>query len=179
VDARRATREWIEAVCQSRSKSKESLGRATPEKELVFQWLEHESGEDPMIVLTWEDAMRGAAFLSKRDEALVIDVGGTTTDIGSLRHGFPREANNVVEIGGVRTLFRMPDLLSMGLGGGTIISKGGGAVTVGPASVGYRLTEQALVIERGRIAHRGASRELLADQRLLERYVGVSATDSA
>jgi N-methylhydantoinase A/oxoprolinase/acetone carboxylase beta subunit len=40
--------------------------------------------------------MRGAAFLGKRDEALVIDVGGTTTDIGSLRHGFPREANNVV-----------------------------------------------------------------------------------
>ena len=63
--------------------------------------------------------MRGAAFLSGRDEALVIDVGGTTTDIGSLRHGFPREANNVVEVGGVRTLFRMPDLLSLGLGGGT------------------------------------------------------------
>ena len=42
------------------------------------------------------NSMRGAAFLSKRDEALVVDVGGTTTDIGSLRHGFPREANNVV-----------------------------------------------------------------------------------
>jgi N-methylhydantoinase A/oxoprolinase/acetone carboxylase beta subunit len=89
--------------------------------------------------------MRGAAFLSKRDEALVIDVGGTTTDIGSLRQGFPREANSVVEIGGVRTLFRMPDLLSLGLGGGTMISGTGGSLTVGPASVGYRLTEQALV----------------------------------
>ena len=96
------------------------------------------------------NSMRGAAFLSKRDEALVVDVGGTTTDIGSLRRGFPREANNVVEIGGVRTLFRMPDLLSLGLGGGTIISGAGvsgtgGSLTVGPASVGYRLTEQALV----------------------------------
>ncbi len=91
------------------------------------------------------NSMRGAAFLSKRDEALVVDVGGTTTDIGSLRHGFPREANNVVEIGGVRTLFRMPDLLSLGLGGGTIVSTAGGSLTVGPASVGYRLTEQALV----------------------------------
>ncbi|HET9924662.1 MAG TPA: hydantoinase/oxoprolinase family protein, partial [Methylomirabilota bacterium] len=30
------------------------------------------------------NSMRGAAFLSRRDEALVIDVGGTTTDIGSL-----------------------------------------------------------------------------------------------
>jgi N-methylhydantoinase A/oxoprolinase/acetone carboxylase beta subunit len=90
------------------------------------------------------NSMRGAAFLSKRDEALVIDVGGTTTDIGSLRHGFPREANNVVEIGGVRTLFRMPDLLSLGLGGGTMV-KAAPSLTIGPASVGYRLTEQALV----------------------------------
>jgi N-methylhydantoinase A/oxoprolinase/acetone carboxylase beta subunit len=90
------------------------------------------------------NSMRGAAFLSKRDEALVIDVGGTTTDIGSLRHGFPREANNVVEIGEVRTLFRMPDLLSLGLGGGTVV-RTAPSLAIGPASVGYRLTEQALV----------------------------------
>ncbi|HEU4367378.1 MAG TPA: hydantoinase/oxoprolinase family protein [Methylomirabilota bacterium] len=89
------------------------------------------------------NSMRGAAFLSRRDEALVIDVGGTTTDVGSLRQGFPREANNVVEIGGVRTLFRMPDLLSLGLGGGTRVT--GDPPALGPASVGYRLTEQALV----------------------------------
>jgi hypothetical protein len=73
----------------------------------------------------------------------VIDVGGTTTDIGSLRHGFPREANNVVEIGGVRTLFRMPDLLSIGLGGGSLVSRS--PLTVGPRSVGYRLVEEGLV----------------------------------
>jgi branched-chain amino acid transport system ATP-binding protein len=47
------------------------------------------------------------------------------------------------------------------------------------AEIALSLTEQALVIERGRIAYRGASRALLADERLLERYVGVSATDSA
>jgi N-methylhydantoinase A/oxoprolinase/acetone carboxylase beta subunit len=64
------------------------------------------------------NSMRGAAFLSGIAEAMVIDVGGTTTDIGQLRRGFPREANSVVEVGGVRTLFRMLDLLSIGLGGG-------------------------------------------------------------
>ena len=48
---------------------------------------------------------------------MVLDIGGTTSDIGCLVAGFPREANNVVEIGGVRTLFRMPDLLSIGIGG--------------------------------------------------------------
>ncbi len=87
------------------------------------------------------NSMRGAAFLSGLDEALVVDVGGTTTDVGSLEAGFPREANNVVEVGGVRTLFRMPDLLSIGLGGGSVVDGG----TVGPRSVGYRLTEDALV----------------------------------
>jgi N-methylhydantoinase A/oxoprolinase/acetone carboxylase beta subunit len=89
------------------------------------------------------NSMRGAALLSKLEDAVVIDVGGTTTDIGDLRHGFPREANNVVEVGGVRTLFRMPDLLSLGLGGGSLVSDA--PLGVGPLSVGYRLTERALV----------------------------------
>jgi N-methylhydantoinase A/oxoprolinase/acetone carboxylase beta subunit len=89
------------------------------------------------------NSMRGAAFLSRLDEAMVIDVGGTSADIGALRHGFPREANNVVEVGGVRTLFRMPDLLSLALGGGTRV--GTDPLTIGPVSVGYRLTERARV----------------------------------
>jgi N-methylhydantoinase A/oxoprolinase/acetone carboxylase beta subunit len=89
------------------------------------------------------NSMRGAAFLSGLTDALVIDVGGTTTDIGSLRHGFPREANNVVEVGGVRTLFRMPDLLSLGLGGGSLVT--GDPLRVGPRSVGYRLVDDSRV----------------------------------
>lgn len=89
------------------------------------------------------NSMRGAAFLSGLQDAMVVDVGGTTTDIGFLVNGFPRQANNVVQIGGVRTLFRMPDLLSVGLGGGTRVRTA--PLSVGPDSVGYRLTEEALV----------------------------------
>jgi len=89
------------------------------------------------------NSMRGAAFLSGIADGAVIDIGGTTSDVGFLRHGFPREANNVVEIGGVRTMFRMPDLLSLGLGGGTMVATE--PLKVGPSSVGYRLTEKALV----------------------------------
>lgn len=89
------------------------------------------------------NSMRGAASLTGLSEAMVVDVGGTTSDIGCLVGGFPREANNVVEVGGVRTLFRMPDLLPMALGGGTIIDPQTGAI--GPRSVGYRITEKALV----------------------------------
>lgn len=89
------------------------------------------------------NSMRGAAFLTGLSDAMVVDVGGTTTDIGYLVNGFPRQANNVVEIGGVRTLFRMPDLLSVGLGGGTLVRTD--PLSVGPDSVGYRLTEAARV----------------------------------
>jgi N-methylhydantoinase A/oxoprolinase/acetone carboxylase beta subunit len=89
------------------------------------------------------NSMRGAAFLSGLEDAMVIDVGGTSTDVGQLRRGFPREANAVVEIGGVRTLFRMPDLLSIGLGGGSIVGRD--PPSVGPRSVGYRLPVEALV----------------------------------
>ncbi|MFT3818644.1 MAG: hydantoinase/oxoprolinase family protein [Rubrivivax sp.] len=91
------------------------------------------------------NSMRGAAFLSRLDGAMVVDVGGTTSDIGCLVHGFPREANNVVEVGGVRTLFRMPDLLSIGLGGGTLVVEDQGRLAVGPRSVGFRLPQKALV----------------------------------
>jgi N-methylhydantoinase A/oxoprolinase/acetone carboxylase beta subunit len=89
------------------------------------------------------NSMRGAAFLSGLADAMVIDVGGTSTDVGQLRRGFPRKANSVVEVGGVRTLFRMPDLLSIGLGGGSVIECD--PLALGPKSVGYRLTREALV----------------------------------
>jgi N-methylhydantoinase A/oxoprolinase/acetone carboxylase beta subunit len=117
------------------------------------------------------NSMRGAAFLSGLEDGIVVDVGGTTTDIGYLKAGFPREANSTVEIGGVRTLFRMPDLLSIGLGGGTEIAPE--TLKIGPGSVGYRLIRDALVFggrqltatdiavaagiaeigQRGRVAH--------------------------
>jgi N-methylhydantoinase A/oxoprolinase/acetone carboxylase beta subunit len=89
------------------------------------------------------NSMRGAAYLSGIKEAIVVDVGGTTADFGHLRHGFPREANAFVHVGGVRTLFRMPDLISIGLGGGSLVDLA--QRRIGPTSVGYRLPEEALV----------------------------------
>lgn len=91
------------------------------------------------------NSMRGAAFLSGQRDALVMDIGGTTTDVGVLVQGFPRESSVAVHIGGVRTNFRMPDLLSVGLGGGSQVVVEGGRVRVGPESVGYRITQEALV----------------------------------
>lgn len=93
------------------------------------------------------NSMRGAAFLTGIQDAIVMDIGGTTTDIGALVNGFPRESSIAVDIGGVRTNFRMPDILSIGLGGGTRIhlDSAGKVREIGPDSVGYRLSQDAYV----------------------------------
>ena len=87
------------------------------------------------------NSMRGAVYLAGIQEAMVVDVGGTTSDIGMLRNGFPRQSTNFVDVGGVKTNFRMPDVLAVGLGGGSLVRDEGRRV--GPDSVGYELTNRA------------------------------------
>lgn len=95
------------------------------------------------------NSMRGAVFLSGEQDAIVVDIGGTTTDVGLVQQGFPRQAAMSVDVGGIRTNFRMPDMVSVGLGGGSMVfPHGDGAervVAIGPESVGYRITEKARV----------------------------------
>jgi len=91
------------------------------------------------------NSLRGAAFLTGLTDAIVVDVGGTSSDVGVLVNGFPRESNAGVEIGGISTNFRMPDLVTVAVGGGTIIEGRQGSMMLGPQSVGYRLGEEALV----------------------------------
>ena len=89
------------------------------------------------------NSIRGAAYLSGHDDAIVVDVGGTTSDLGVVVGGFPRESTLPREIGGVRTNFRMPDILSLGIGGGTVVDVATGRV--GPDSVGYRIDRDGLL----------------------------------
>jgi N-methylhydantoinase A/oxoprolinase/acetone carboxylase beta subunit len=91
------------------------------------------------------NSMRGAAFLSGVADAIVVDIGGTTSDVGSLHKGFPRQATVAVEVGGVRTNFRMPDVFSIGLGGGSLVVDGPDGIKVGPQSVGYRIVTEGLI----------------------------------
>jgi len=91
------------------------------------------------------NSIRGAAFLTGTTDSLVADVGGTSTDVGVLVNGFPRESSQGVEIGGIHTNFRMPDLVTIALGGGTVVAGEPGGPVIGPRSVGFLLTSQALV----------------------------------
>ena len=89
------------------------------------------------------NSLRGAYKLTGLEDAIVVDIGGTTSDIGVLQGGFPRESNVIVDIGGIRTNFRMPDILALGLGGGSLVSADG--KTIGPQSVGHKLVTDGVV----------------------------------
>jgi N-methylhydantoinase A/oxoprolinase/acetone carboxylase beta subunit len=90
------------------------------------------------------NSMRGAAFLTGVKDGIVIDIGGTTALIGVISHGFPRESTVAVEIGGVRTNFRMPDLLAVSCGGGTIVKILDSKIELGPESLGFRITSDSI-----------------------------------
>ena len=91
------------------------------------------------------NSMRGAAFLSGLENAFVVDIGGTSTDTGVLMKGFPRHASSEVKVGGIRTNFRMPDVISIGLGGGSYVTERNKKLKVGPLSAGYKLADEAYV----------------------------------
>jgi hypothetical protein len=74
-----AEREWIVAECKLAIEHlKKNCGEPPPEMRLVIQWQEHELDEYPLIVLAWEDAMRGAPweYISRCEEALTAYEAG-------------------------------------------------------------------------------------------------------
>lgn len=131
------------------------------------------------------NSIRGASYLSAKKDALIVDVGGTTTDIGVLTNSFPRQSSLAVDVGGVRTNFRMPDILSIGLGGGTIIKIDNQQnFTIGPESVGHMLYKEGLafggstltttdvIIALGKAEIGDASLVAHLDRNLLEKIYG-------
>ncbi|KAG7846322.1 hypothetical protein KL940_004606 [Ogataea angusta] len=98
------------------------------------------------------NSMRGAAILCSQDPAVkgrnvvVCDVGGTTTDVGMLlASGFPRQSATYSHAGGVRVNFSMPQVESIGLGGGSIVRHEAGRVRVGPDSTGAEMVSRGVL----------------------------------
>jgi N-methylhydantoinase A/oxoprolinase/acetone carboxylase beta subunit len=100
------------------------------------------------------NSMRGAAYLcglssdsaQNSSPTIVCDIGGTTSDVGVLLpSGFPRQALAGVSIAGVRVNYSLPQVESVGLGGGSIVRQDAGEVTVGRDSVGFAIKDKALV----------------------------------
>jgi N-methylhydantoinase A/oxoprolinase/acetone carboxylase beta subunit len=68
----------------------------------------------------------GARYLTHEEDGVVIDVGGTTTDIGILRDGKPRLDPEGALIGGWRTRVKAADISTSGIGGDSriVVSNG-------------------------------------------------------
>ena len=95
-----------------------------------------------IAIKTYSSGPRGGAEGAKAlaqhygfKNLLSMDVGGTTTDIVIVEGGVVRaEARGHIE--GVPTSFPLCDVVSVGVGGSSIIRVEGGALVVGPQSVG-------------------------------------------
>lgn len=86
----------------------------------------------------------GATRLFGLQDAIVVDIGGTSTDIGVVQGGFPRRSLHAASIGGIGLNFSMPDVISLAIGGGSVIAPDAkGMLQAGPASVAKELQSRA------------------------------------
>lgn len=80
-------------------------------------------------------SINGARKLSGKDDAIVVDIGGTTTDIGVIRDGKPRLDPEGALIGGYRTRVMAADITTAGMGGDSRIIINGDRVYLSPVRV--------------------------------------------
>lgn len=75
----------------------------------------------------------GAKWISGRNDFIMSDIGGTTTDVGVVRNGRPRVAPQGAEVGGWRTMVKAIDVKTIGLGGDSEVQAGlNGVLSIGP-----------------------------------------------
>ena len=81
------------------------------------------------------EGTRALARHYQLDDVIMMDVGGTTTDIAEIRDGQVQIARHG-RVGEVTTSLPLAQITSHGIGGSSVFRVTGGQVTVGPDSVG-------------------------------------------
>lgn len=78
----------------------------------------------------------GAQHLGKAADAIVADMGGTTTDIALVEHGRPRLAASGAQVGPWKTMVEAIDIRTVGLGGDSQVQfDSAGRLAIGPRRV--------------------------------------------
>ncbi len=81
-------------------------------------------------------SLMGGKLLCKEDNFIVVDIGGTSTDIAYLDDGFPRISKEGATVGHWRTRVRAIDIWTVGLGGDShVVSDQRGNFRIGPERV--------------------------------------------
>ncbi|MDE2867590.1 MAG: hydantoinase/oxoprolinase family protein [Chloroflexota bacterium] len=105
----------------------------------------------------------GAHRLTGRDAALVVDMGGTTTDVALLRDGRPKISDQGAAISDWRTAVRAADVRSFGIGGDSRILADPLDLSIGPqrvkplsaaAAADPAVAESVARIDRDNVTHR-------------------------
>lgn len=95
-----------------------------------------------MAIKTYSSGPRGGADGSRTladhygiDRLISIDIGGTTSDLGLVENGIIRSHRHG-KVHGVETSFPLADIVSIGVGGSSVLRPARGNIAVGPDSVG-------------------------------------------
>ena len=76
--------------------------------------------------------MGSVAFTPSDADAMVLDIGGTTTDIAVIRNQVPQLHPLGARIAGYRTLIRSLETQSIGIGGDSVVRITDGEIQIGP-----------------------------------------------
>jgi len=80
-------------------------------------------------------SVAGARYLAKCDDAMVVDIGGTTTDTAVISGGRVLMCDEGASVGGWRTHVRALDMRTLGLGGDSLIAHERRTLRIGPRRV--------------------------------------------
>jgi len=83
--------------------------------------------------------MGATAFAPEDGDIIVLDIGGTTTDISVLVKRVPILAPFGIELGGYKTLIRSLDTCSIGVGGDSVVKVENGKIVIGPERLGFAM----------------------------------------
>ncbi len=87
----------------------------------------------------------GALHLTGLSDAIIVDIGGTSTDVGIALHGFTRRSLCSSSIAGIPLNFAMPDVISVPIGGGSYIQEKDNVISIGPKSCAKNLLKESLI----------------------------------
>jgi N-methylhydantoinase A/oxoprolinase/acetone carboxylase beta subunit len=71
----------------------------------------------------------GASYLTHVPDAIISDIGGTTTDVAMLEGGIPRLDENGATVGGFRTMVEAVAMTTVGLGGDSEVTIASSGIT--------------------------------------------------
>ena len=91
-------------------------------------------------------SVAGASYLAGLENAVVVDMGGTTSDTATIRRGCVRACREGATVGSWRTHVESLDLRTLGLGGDSLIAQQrNGQLSIGP----WRVAPVAWLFRKG------------------------------